>query len=267
MTIAPGSYPVPAGSTLIVPGTPPPPTTKSPAVPTGTQIPGGNPVKTFDFTQGKLPPEFVPGWFKDGVVQNNTKMLAANVGFGPDGLALTYNKAANTGGLISSNPSDGYPGRVGSGYQIVPTAADPVFVQWTHRNMSAAAISNWLADWLTGQNWPMTGEIDPMELFGGQPQQHLEYGPDPQHVSNPGLTGAAKWQPGNHTVGVYWQPGMAEFFIDGLPIPGGNVLKAPGYLASPLYIVVENSGGSPPTDSVFTTAEIDVWNGPIVLAP
>lgn len=265
MTIAPGSYPVPSGSTLIVPGVTPPPNPSVPLVPKSSPIPAGAPIKTWDFTtMTALPPEFVPSWFGNTGPPwpNETVMDAHNVSVGPAGVGLRLNGTAQTGGIISSNPSDGQHG-TNQGFAIAPTPSDPVFRQ-TLVTVSAAALQNWLASWATGQSWPSTGECDDMEYFGN-PQIHMIYaGPNGQ-PANQSITNHAPWAPGDHTIGVYWLPGACTFYYDGVNL---GTLKQPGALQSPLYIVHENSitSGKQGVESTYFIKRIDIWNGAVTAA-
>jgi hypothetical protein len=240
----------------------PAPSHLSPAVPKGTLIPGGAPVKAWKFAGlAKLPAEWAPSWFGSGNTQNGTLMLSSNVTMGPDGVNLAL--TASSGALISTNPNDGqHPG--GTGYQVVPTAQQPVFVQFAGVNMTADTLKAWLAVWLDGQSWPADSEIDVMEAFAAW-WAHLEFPDGKGGVSNPGQTGGS-FVPGNHTFGVLWELGSAAIFYDGLSI--GPPLLAPGYLNEPMYLIAENSkpSGSAATPSTFTISEIDVWQGALVPA-
>ncbi len=133
-----------------------------------------------------------PNWFGNGNTQNGTVMNSSNVSVDSNGLELKLN-SDSTGAIVSSNPSDGQPGH--TGFRIAPTPGQSVYVEHTATLPSTnGVIANWSGLWLTGQNWPATGEIDVMEGFTTS-QFHIESGPNANEVSNPGGVGGAPTTP------------------------------------------------------------------------
>jgi Putative Ig domain len=268
--LAAGTYAVPvtctdgtltASETFTIVVAPLSPTNEVPLVPKGTLIPGGAPVKRWAFAGlATLPADWAPSWFGDGNTQNGTKMSSALVSMGPAGVNLGI--TATQGSIISTNPSDGQHAS-GTGYQVVPTASQPVYVQFLGKGLTAATLKNWLALWLDGQSWPADSEIDVMEAFGNF-EAHLEFPNGSGGVSNPGLVGGS-FVPGDHSFGVLWKLGSAQVFYDGLSI---GTLNAPGYLNEPMYLIAENSksSGQAGVPSTLTVSEVAVWQGTLVAA-
>jgi hypothetical protein len=219
----------------------------------------GSPTKlVFDdeFNTGSLNQSvWSPDWFGNGADQNGTTMAESNVSVDSAGLEL--NLASNsTGAIVSSNPADKQPGH--TGFQIAPTPGNPVYVEYKATLPEAnGQIANWPALWLTGQNWPVTGEIDVMEGFGTS-QYHVHYGPSPSDAAGPGGIGGTT--AGTHTFGVLWTTSAITFVYDGAVV--GSVSVS---LTSPMYLIMENSlsysGANAPSlvPSTVTVRYVRVW--------
>ena len=199
-----------------------------------------------------------PNWFGNGNTQNGTVMNSSNVSVDANGLELKLN-SDSTGAIVSSNPSDGQPGH--TGFQIAPTPGQSVYVEYTATLPSTnGVIANWPGLWLTGQNWPATGEIDVMEGFSTS-QFHIESGPNPSQVSNPGGVGGATG--GTHTYGVLWTTTGVTFVYDGQVVGSLNA-SLPG----PMYLVMENSLGSPASlGATMTVRDVRVWTTSATTVP
>lgn len=165
---------------------------------------------------------WTPYWFSNGTAMNNVNCYAANTSVVPGtGLVLTL-AAANSGSLISSNPS-----------------VSPTGFQCTYGYFEAQVIfpanNDWNAFWTLGQNPSAgTGEFDiaetniPTEISVG----NYHYGSgdntsinDPSPIS--GATGVA------HVFGLDWQPNQANFYYDGTlhhSISGAVVVSTPQYI-------------------------------------
>ena len=168
----------------------------------------------------------------------------------PIGLALTL-AGNSTGAIVSTNPSDGRAGH--AGFQVAPSPGRPVYVEYKATLPTAGGqIANWPGLWLTGQSWPQTGEIDVMEGFGTS-QYHIEFGPSSHSVSNPGGVGGTT--PGTHTYGVLWSTTGVVFVYDGVVVG-----SEPDPLSGPMYLVMENSLGSPGVlGATVTVRDVRVW--------
>jgi hypothetical protein len=220
--------------------TTPPPTTTPPVASTSGTVPDapaslGAPTKVVlddEFSTGALNTAlWAPEWFTNGSSQNGTTMETSNVSVGANGLAL--NLAANgTGGIVSSNPSDGVSGH--SGFQIAPTAGNPVYVEYKVTVPAApdGKIANWPALWLDGQSWPEDGEIDVMEGLAGEAAYHIHYGSG----SGTAQGGNVNTSPGTHTYGVLWSTTGVTFVYDGAVV--GSLTES---MTSPMYLIMENS--------------------------
>jgi Glycosyl hydrolases family 16 len=261
----------PRTTTTLRAPTPTPTTTPTTTPPKAAAIPGpsgagplvpaslGAPTNLIfddEFSSGSLNTSvWSPTWFVDGSTQNGTVMDASNVSVDANGLELTLN-ANNTGAIVSSNPSDGRSGH--TGFQVAPSPGKPVYVEYKATLPSAGGqIANWPGLWLTGQNWPQTGEIDVMEGFGTS-QFHIEYGPSgstfgSSGFSNPGGVGGVT--PGTHTYGVLWTTTGVTFVYDGVVVG-----TEPVPLSGPMYLVMENSLGSPSVPgATVTVRDVRVW--------
>ncbi len=204
-----------------------------------------------------------PSWFGDGSTQNGTVMASSNVSVDANGLELKLN-ANRTGGIVSSDPTDGQSGH--TGFQVAPSAGRPVYVEYTATlPASGSQIANWPALWLTGQAWPMNGEIDVMEGFGSS-QFHIEYGPNAGSVSNPGGVGGSTAD--THTYGVLWSTTGTTFVYDGVVVGLLPHVNTSGKLVGPetaslsgtMYLVMENSLGSPTVlNATMTVRDLRVW--------
>ncbi len=182
---------------------------------------------------------WTPYWFTNGNQTNQTTMESSNVSLGANGLNLNLT-SSGTGGVVSTNPDDKAPGH--TGFQIAPSAGHPVYVEW-QTNLPASSngeIANWPAVWLTGQNWPIDGEIDVMEGLSGFACWHFIFGSTPG-VQSPVATAEARNNvfstPGTHTFGVLWTTDSLTYVYDGQVVGTytSNVTDAP------MFLVMENS--------------------------
>lgn len=112
---------------------------------------------------------------------------------------------------------------------------------------------NWPAFWANGTgNWPTTGEIDVMEVLGGNSPVCWHF-----HYSGGAPGGCTNLSPPNtgwHTFGANWEPGKITYYYDGAQV--GQVTS--GVTSAPMYIIanmgLSNTYGGP----VTTPAKLDV---------
>jgi hypothetical protein len=246
---------------------PAPPATTTTTTPPATTTNGSDPIAPAslnapttmvlddEFNNGALNTSlWSPNWFGNGSQSNGTSMLSSNVSVGANGLALQLN-SAQSGALVSTDPSDGQPGH--TGFAIAPTANKPVFVEFKATLPAATngSIANWPALWLDGQTWPEDGEIDVMEGLSGSAAFHIHYGSG----SGTAQGGSVNQLSGTHTYAVLWTTTGFTFLYDGAVV--GTLSEA---LTSPMYLIMENSysGGSGPTEvpATMNVRYLRVWN-------
>jgi len=187
---------------------------------------------------------WTPYWFSNGSTSNDTTMDSSNVSLSGGTLNLTLN---GTGGLVSTNPSDGVAGH--TGYQFTYGFVEARI----YLPPSGSAVANWPAFWTVGQNWPTDGELDVMEGLSGQACFHFH-----DSSGGPGTCASGNFT-GWHTYGADWEPGSVTCYYDGQEI--GSVTT--GITSEPMYLILENSGGSDggPTvqPSVMKVQYVRVW--------
>jgi hypothetical protein len=186
-----------------------------------------------------------PDWFGSGNTQNQTVMDSSNVSVSSGDLNLVV--TGGTGGLVSTNPSDGQSGH--SGYQFTYGFVEARI----YLPASGSTIANWPAWWTNGQSWPTDGEMDVMEGLGGSACYHF-------HDSSGGPGGCASGNySGWHIYGANWQPGVVTYYYDGTEVGSINS----GITSQPMYLILENStgsyGGTVVTPATMKVDYVRVW--------
>ncbi len=92
---------------------------------------------------------------------------------------------------------------------------------------------NWPAFWTNGQSWPRDGEIDVMEVLGGEPRWHYHNSGGSQGSRFDLISPKAGW----HTFGALWEPGRITFYYDGREV--GSTTQ--GVVSAPHYIILNHA--------------------------
>lgn len=115
-------------------------------------------------------------------------------------------------------------------------------------------------------------EIDVMEslgIWGANETQHAVhwdgYGTQHQSVGWPNILSAPTGD-GFHTYGVYWQPGLLEFYVDGIRTATWNntrVMSVPAYLILSLQLGGwnNNNPGAQVNNQIMEVDWVRVWSG------
>ena len=115
--------------------------------------------------------------------------------------------------------------------------------------------ANWPAFWSDGENWPMDGEIDTMEVLGTDTCWHYHYGTvNTQVGSCPWIKG----KPGWHTFANKWSPAGIDFYYDGQYV--GHVNQS--ITVGTSHYLILNHAISSGSITVPATVEVDyvrVW--------
>lgn len=194
------------------------------AAPVGTAQPLGDPgtwklVFDSEFNGTSLnQSKWTPYWFSNGSTSNGTTMLSSNVS--ESGGSLNLNLSNGSGGLVSTNGKFSYTYGFAEARIYLPA--------------SGSQVANWPAFWTDGQSWPTDGEQDIMEGLGGQACYHFH-----SNAGGPGSCASGNYS-GWHTFGADWQPGSVTYYYDGQKV--GTITQ--GITSSPMYLILENSGGS-----------------------
>ena len=109
---------------------------------------------------------------------------------------------------------------------------------------------NWPAFWTNGQSWPRDGEIDVMEVLGGEPRWHFHHSGGSQGSKFDLVTPKAGW----HTFGALWEPGRITFYYDGREV--GSTTQ--GVTSSPHYIILNHALSSSISGPVVTPSTLRV---------
>jgi beta-glucanase (GH16 family) len=97
---------------------------------------------------------------------------------------------------------------------------------------------NWPSFWSNGQSWPKDGEIDVMEVLGGEPRWHYHYEDSTgKHRSVGSGYDLISPKTGWHTFGVLWEPGKLTFYYDGKNV--GSVTS--GVVTSEHYLIINHA--------------------------
>lgn len=109
---------------------------------------------------------------------------------------------------------------------------------------------NWPAFWTNGQNWPRDGEIDVMEVLGGEPRWHYHWSGGDVGSDFDLVAPKAGW----HTFGALWEPGRITFYYDGRNV--GSVTT--GVTSSPHYMILSNALSSTISGPITVPSTVQV---------
>lgn len=102
---------------------------------------------------------------------------------------------------------------------------------------SAGPIANWPAFWLSGQHWPVDGEIDAFEAMGGYDSASFHYGAD-----NSSLTKQdSALKPGWNIVDVVWKPQLLAVYYNGREFVAWD---SPVITSQPMRIMFDTTTGT-----------------------
>lgn len=156
---------------------------------------------------------------------------------------LSYNYSS---GMVESYNSYRYTYGVAEARMYLPA-----------RSATPSIPANWPAFWSDGENWPMDGEIDTMEVLGTDTCWHYHYG----NVSNQQQVGNCPWasgKPGWHTFANKWDANGIDFYYDGQLV--GHVNSS--ITVSTSHYLILNHAISSGSITVPSTVEVDyvrVW--------
>jgi beta-glucanase (GH16 family) len=122
-------------------------------------------------------------------------------------------------------------------FQINPSARYSVYIEARiYIPASSGVVANWPAWWTSGQNWPVTGEIDMAEGLSGAMTANYHSRHD-DFSSGPFSSPYTGW----HVFGVLWTTSYVTYYYDGTQVE--NYTK--GIASAPNYVILQNAvGGS-----------------------
>lgn len=109
---------------------------------------------------------------------------------------------------------------------------------------------NWPAFWTNGQSWPRDGEIDVMEVLGGEPRWHYHFSGGQVGSRFDLVTPKAGW----HTFGALWEPGRITYYYDGVQV--GSVSS--GVVSSSHYLILNHALSSTISGPVVVPSTLQV---------
>jgi Glycosyl hydrolases family 16 len=133
-------------------------------------------------------------------------------------------------GYADSNPVGG---NASPGFQFNPTSGNPAYFEARMYVPPAPSgfVANWPSFWATGQNWPVTGEIDVAEgLTPGEMWANYHSSPGAQ---NSGFLGSN--YTGWHVFAALWTTSRVTYYYDGVQVEQYTT----GIASAPLFLVMD----------------------------
>jgi hypothetical protein len=153
-------------------------------------------------------------------------------------------------GHINTNPGTGAQYVANPGFQIAPTAGNPVYLESRVfiPGDGSGYVVDWPSWWTVGQSWPANGEIDIAEGIGS-PNTGMTAN---YHSSGGDFSSGPFVNAGWHVFAVLWTTSAVTYYYD-----GGQVNQfATGIASANNYLVLQNNIRSVGAGAITTPASM-----------